>query len=83
MLGSSFNNLVVAGMKHLEYRDVWNFKSEKKNLLTLKRTSRDSPGMEQVGKYKMERMHKVIKYLYKSIHSELIKQRCCKTKIWN
>ena len=36
MLGSSFHNLVVAGMKHLEYWEVWNLTGEKDKLLILK-----------------------------------------------
>ena len=67
MLGRSFHNLVVAGMKHLEY-GVLSLIGEKDILLThthkkkgKEKTSSDSPGIKQVGKLRTERMQRIVK----------------------
>ena len=84
MLGSSFHNLVVAGMKHLEYWEVWNLIGEKNKTVNTQGNSHDSPGIEQVGKFRMERMQRVMKYLVKHTqwtNKTTVLQTNC--KIWN
>ena len=49
-------------MKLLEYREVLNLKGEKDTIVT-QRTSCDSPGIEQVGRFRMERMQRIMKNL--------------------
>ena len=75
MLERSFQDLIVARMKHLENWEEWNLIAEKVKLLTLR-----EPLMSLIGKFRMERIQRVMKNLY-SIHSELMEHQCCKLRV--
>ena len=64
MLGGSFHNSFVLGIKHLECWEVLNLIGEKDKVNT-QATSCDSPGTQHVGKFRMKSMRRIVKDLAK------------------